>query len=101
MDPREIVRNNRYIGPASFSVDLLYINQLPTTNWGVPTGQEFVVTLSPQVGEGAGQILFSADEPEARARAEALKRRLRRELMGDLASEFATVHDQLLRELAS
>jgi hypothetical protein len=99
MDPRDLVQSNRYLGPASFSADLVYILQAPTTNWGVPSEQRFVVKLSPQVGEGSGGLVLS-DIYAEEGHAVSLKRRLRRELMGNLTNEFTSMRDQLLRDLA-
>jgi hypothetical protein len=103
MDPRDLIRNNGYIGPASFSVGMQYMNLAPT-NWGVPAGPRFVVRLDPQLD--AGKALFQSSsegldlERELELRSETVKRRIRRKLMSELTKEFSTSNDELLRELA-
>lgn len=96
MDPRDLVRNNGYIGPASFSVGTPYMSLAPT-NWGVHAGPLFVVRLDPQLDAGKG--LFQSSE-DVELRSDAVKRRTRRKLMSELTREFAESNDELLRELA-
>jgi hypothetical protein len=100
MDPRDVVVDNRYLGPSAFSVDLMFVNQLTATNWGVPTGQAFVVKLSPQVGEGAGPLRLQIDERDLRAQTDLGSSRVRRKLMAEVSAEFSALHDQLLSDLA-
>ena len=99
MDPRELVRNNGYIGPASFSVGMQYMNLAPT-NWGVPAGPLFVVMLDPQVDVGRSLLGSSSEALKFDLRSEVVTRRVRRKLMAELTSEFSTSNDELLRELA-
>jgi hypothetical protein len=99
MDPRDLVRNNGYIGPASFSVGMLYMNLAPT-NWGVPAGPLFVVKLDPQVDAGRSLFQSPSEDLNLDLRSEVVKRRIRRKLMSELTSEFTTSNDELLRELA-
>ena len=93
MDPREVIKNNGYIGPASFSVGTPYVNLAPT-NWGVPAGPLLLVSLDPQVDVGKTLFHTSSDSVDF------VKRRIRRKVMSELANEFATSNDDLLRELA-
>ncbi len=90
MDPRDLARGNG----VSFSVGPLYTNA-PYTNWGVPSGPSFVITLDPQVNVGPVNL-----RNEGEYDAGLLKKNRRRRLMSALASEFAVLREDLLRELA-
>jgi hypothetical protein len=93
MDPRDLVASNAYLGPASFSVDLPCIRTIAQTNWGVCTGQVLSVTLDPQVD--ADNTYFTSH-----LSASAQRRRVRRRVLSDLASEFSVWNNDLLRQLA-
>lgn len=92
MEPRDLVVNNWYIGPASSSVESIYANQLAETNWGVPVGQVFLVKLSPQVDEDPGHIQV---EPWGKTRGALLARHLPHEPMSEITSEFAALGERV------
>jgi len=77
---------NNYLAPPSFSAgpSVEY-----NANWGVAP-----VVNDPQVN--VHEHLKSVGEDELRSEL----RRARRKLLADLAGEFATSHDDLLRDLA-
>lgn len=100
MDPRDLVKGNAYTGPASFSSDPSYFGALPTSNWVVPGPQAFVVKLDPQLPSPVAPTEVAADNLEDEWLSFQVRRRVRREMMRKAASEFASRHGQLLRELA-
>ncbi len=90
MDPRDLATGNGVSW-----VDPLYINLVPGTNWGVPSGPSLVVTLDPQLRAKSAK---PEDIMESDVRF--LEGRARRKLMTELANEFGVMHETLLRELA-
>ena len=97
MDTAEITRNNGYLGPVSFSVDLLHTGVCSNSNWGVPLNSGVVVKFDPQVDRLPPLLQSKSDADEA-VRTE--MRRIRRKLMSDLSTEFSTSLDDVLQELA-
>jgi hypothetical protein len=80
MDVRDLIMSNGYPGFVFLPFGQAHVSVLSGSNWGNP--QPVAV------------------DAEVEFRSDFLKRRIRRKLMSDLASEFAVLHDDLLRELA-
>ncbi len=93
MDP-QLVRSNAFAGASSFSIGPSDFGPASGNTWDMTVPVTFSVRLDPQI-ETAGRIA------ENEARADSLRRHLRREVMRELTSEFAARNDELLRELAS
>lgn len=91
MDRRDLSRGNG----VSLSIDPVYMNVVPGTNWGVPTESSVVASLDPQVNVRSRNL-----ENAVESGVELMGRRARRRVMTGLANEFGVMHDDLLRELA-
>lgn len=89
MDPRDIAKSNG----VSFSIDPVYVGVVPGTNWGVPYIPQ-LIALDPTVGAQRH------DAESALGSRDFLTQGGGRRRMTELANEFASIHDELLRELA-
>lgn len=93
-DPRDFAKGNTRGSGMSISIEPLVYTSPMTTNWGVPAVPR-LVALDPQLG-----ALEPAHEGSAEPQEEPMGRAASRRRMAELADEFATMHDELLRELA-
>lgn len=90
MDARDIAKGNG----VSLSIEPLVYMSPVTTNWGVPM-VPMLIALDPQVS-----VVTAPPERSAELELGPVGRGARRRRMAELADEFATMHDELLRDLA-